>query len=635
MTFFEEQARAKRSSTRLVGYFIAAVVAIVIAVYLAVIFIFFAAGSEELQLWIPDVFIVVAVGVAALIGIGSAAKTASLKSGGARVAEMLGGQIIQRDTKDPDQRKILNVVDEMSIASGIPAPPVYLLPDESINAFAAGYTVDDAVVGVTRGCVQLLNRDELQGVIAHEFSHILNGDMRLNIRLIGLLHGILLLSTIGYILMRSMRFSGRRSGNNNGGLAILLFGVVLLALGYIGVFFGRLIKAAVSRQREFLADASAVQFTRNPLGIGGALKKIGGFTYGSKIDSPQAEETSHLFFSNALGASYMAAFATHPPLKDRIKKIDPHFDGKFITPEPPKAVETISSTSNAAKKQRGGGADRFILSADKITDLATGPQAKHLIFASALLAAIPEKIQDDIHNPFSARAGIFALLLDRDLTIREKQLNLIKESEDDQTLKTTQQIAKLLEELGQAHRLPMLDLLLPALKQLSDQQYLSFRETVRKLALADNQTSLFEYLLHHALKRHVEASRTQDTSKKSGGLYLANQVFQQEAMQLLAFVAFHGANEDSARNSAFTSGIQALGVSGVKSLDSFNVKELSLLDKSLKKLESISPERKEKVLEATLAVINADGTVTIDEMELLRLIGDALDVPLPPILPDS
>jgi len=521
----------------------------------------------------------------------------------------------------------------MSIASGIPAPPVYLLPDESINAFAAGYTVDDAVVGITKGCAQLLNRDELQGVVAHEFSHILNGDMRLNIRLIGLLHGILLLSTIGYILMRSMRFSGRRSGKNNGGAAILLFGLALLVLGYIGVFFGRLIKAAVSRQREFLADASAVQFTRNPLGIGGALKKIGGYSFGSKIDSPQAEETSHLFFSNALGASFMAAFATHPPLKDRIKKIDPHFDGKFIVPEPPKALEASESKPDAAKT-KGRGADRFILSADKITDLATGPQAKHLIFASALLAAIPEKIQDDIHNPFSARAGIFALLLNPEPQIREKQLSLIEQREDEQTLKTTKRVATLLKELGQEHRLPMLDLLLPALKQLSEKQYKAFRDSVRELALADNETSLFEYLLHHALKRHVEASIRPASDKKSGGLYIANQIFEQEAMQLLAFVAFHGADQDSARDSAFTRGLQALGVSGIKGLSSFDVADLSTLDKSLKQLESVSPERKEKLLQATLEVINADGTVTIGEMELLRLISDALDCPIPPVVPD-
>jgi Zn-dependent protease with chaperone function len=275
MDFFKEQDKSRTKTTQLIGLFILAVLAVVLAVYAIAVFIIFFHGARQpgfnpaefhwvqphLGFWVVSVTLLV-------IFIGSITKIIGLAKGGSSVAENLGGRLVNASTTDPDERKLINIVEEMSIASGIPAPQIYILDREKgINAFAAGYAPNDAIVAVTRNCLKLLNRDELQGVIAHEFSHILNGDMRLNIRLIGFLSGIMVLANIGYLILRS------RSGSKKSGAQIVLIGIGLLVIGFVGQLFGRIIQAAVSRQREYFADASSVQFTRNPGGISGALKR--------------------------------------------------------------------------------------------------------------------------------------------------------------------------------------------------------------------------------------------------------------------------------------------------------------------------------------------------------------------------
>ena len=281
MDFFAQQDKTRRKTKLLVFYFALAVAALIVAVYFASLIIFTGAqahyhryGEEPpFALWNPQLFLGVAAGVLAVILIGSGYKTMALAQGGSVVSEMMGGRLINPNTTDPDERRLRNVVEEMAIASGVPVPQVYVMDTEDgINAFAAGHKPGDATITVTRGCLKLLSRDELQGVIGHEFSHVLNGDMRLNLQLMGIIFGILCLAIIGRVLLQTARGGGRGRGQN----PLPLLGLLLLVIGYIGVFFGRLIQAAVSRQREFLADASSVQFTRNPEGITGALKKIGG-----------------------------------------------------------------------------------------------------------------------------------------------------------------------------------------------------------------------------------------------------------------------------------------------------------------------------------------------------------------------
>src|ERR1022692_718183 len=331
MDFFERQDQARRNTKLLVVYFVLGVAMLILAVYAATLAIFTGVASrhhhrydEQVQmvLWNPQLFLGAAVGTLAVIALGSGFKTLELAQGGSTVATMLGGRLVDPTTANPDERKLRNVVEEMALAAGGPVPQIYLLPDEhGINAFAAGHSTSDAVVAVTAGAVKLLSRDELQGVIGHEFSHILNGDMRLNLRLMGVIFGILCLAVIGRVLLYT------RSSNSKDKNPLPLLGLALLVIGWIGVFFGRLIQAAVSRQREFLADASSVQFTRNPAGLSGALQKIGGV--GSLIESPHAGEANHIFFSDGLGKPFFQMMDTHPPLAERIRAIDPSWDGKF------------------------------------------------------------------------------------------------------------------------------------------------------------------------------------------------------------------------------------------------------------------------------------------------------------------
>src|ERR1039457_750285 len=362
MDFFAAEQRARKRTARLLVLFGFAVAGTVFAGYAATVFALRVAGNNagagygypryrspgfvgdaaQGPFWQPRLFAAVSLCTLAVIGVASLYKWSEYSAGGSAVAEGVGGRRVDPHTTDPKEHQLLNVVEEMAIASGLPVPAVYVLDEEpAINSFAAGLTTSDAVVTVTRGTLQKLSRDELQGVVAHEFSHILNGDMRMNIRVSAIIFGILVIGLAGRATLWGLRAGrlGSSRGKGGGGavLVVLGIGLALLAIGYIGYFFGRLIQASVSRQREFLADASAVQFTRNPDGVTGALKKIGGYAIGSELDTHRAAEIGHFFFAQAFASDFGGLWATHPPLGSRISAIDPNFDGKFI--EPPEAVD--------------------------------------------------------------------------------------------------------------------------------------------------------------------------------------------------------------------------------------------------------------------------------------------------------
>src|SRR5262249_17608776 len=423
---------------------------------------------------------------------------------------------LRPETTDPDERKILNVVEEMAIASGTPVPPVYLLErEDGINAFAAGFTPGDAVIGVTRGCIRQLTRDELQGVIAHEFSHILNGDMRLDIRLIGVLYGILLISMTGWIIFRSTsdtyryQYADRRDDERRGVNLWPLLGLGLYILGYVGVFFGNLIKAAVSRQREFLADASAVQFTRNPDGIAGALKKIGPLEQGSRVAAPEAQEASHLFSGAAVG-HLLSPFATHPPLVERIRRIDPSFDGDFsrvrlgtagrIPPESP-APATLRP-----QVRPGRGVFRF--NPREVVNHVGTIEPRQLAYASAVLTSLPDPLKAFAYQPFGAQAVVLALLVDRDSdAMRAAQLERLGPYIEPALRDEVEEVLPLVQSLAPELRLPLVSMAVPALRRLSRDQFEAFAAGVRDLIRADNQVSLYEYALQRILSRHLLGRR--------------------------------------------------------------------------------------------------------------------------------
>ncbi len=638
MDFFQHQDHARKASRVLLVYFALAVIAIVLSVHFAVSFLLMwgSPGPEPFRWWELDRFVVLAGGALLVIAAGSLYKIWKLSDGGHTVARLLGGRPINPNTSDPAERRLLNVVEEMAIAAGLPVPTVYLLDkEEGINAFAAGYTPQDAVLGVTRGTISLLNREELQGVIAHEFSHIFNGDMSLNLRLMGVLHGILVIALIGYFILRSTLRAASR--NRKGGAAILalpVLGLTLIGIGYVGVFFGRVIKGAVSRQREFLADASAVQFTRNAYGVAGALKKIGGLAQGSLVMSPHAEQASHFFFSDGkLGkvrmaltrASHFDFLATHPPLADRIRRVDRSWNGVY-----PK-VEPVSLTDLEAKAAAGGkrAPEVFAALSAQLTALIGTLSQAHLDYSQKLLSGIPERVRSAVHDPSGARGVVLALLTSREPEVRQKQLEALPAS-DETLLRETRELAPCLESSPREIRLPLVDLALPTLRRLSPTQYQHFMKHVESFVRADRQIDLFEYTLSHILKRHLEPafSRTRPPIVE----FYALPALRKECAVLLSAVAYAGHKEPEGANRAFEQGAKELNGLSLAPVPREQAGLVGVRD-SLAKLEKLSPKLKKDVMRAFIAASALDNTITVGEGEVLRAIADSLGLPMPPFLP--
>jgi Zn-dependent protease with chaperone function len=645
--FFERQDKARRNTKFLVFYFLAAVVLLIVAVYLAVALIF--TFTEESFSWAqPGLFFGTAAGTLAVISIGSIGKTMSLSSGGRAVAELLDGRLVNPNSIDLHERKLLNIVEEMAIASGVPVPQVYVMDGEtSINAFAAGHSASDAAISVTRGCMTMLSRDELQGVIAHEFSHLLNGDMRLNLRLMGLIFGILCLTVIGRVLIRTR---GRKN-------PLPLLGLALIIIGWVGVLFGRLIQAAVSRQREFLADASAVQFTRNPGGLAGALKKIGGLSEGSKLESPRAEEASHLFFANGLRSSFFG-FATHPPLPERIRALDPTFDGNF----PTVLTEAIDSADLSPPPPPGAKPPPFpgvqppplpgaqppplpvlpiamaaftppVVAQHAIVADIGQPTAEHLRYAAELQQSLSPALRTAAHDPFGASALVCAFLLDREPAAREKQLEELGRATSEAMREETLRIWPEVQGLPPQARMPLVDIALPALRSLSPQQFEHFRAAVKMLVASDNKIDLFEYMLQKMVMRHLE---TRFFPKgRSVTQFYDLRPLAHDCGVLLSATAYAGHEDSAQARAAFASGAEMLSRVARTEIPWLppDQCELSHLDSALERFSQAVPQIKKNVLNASAQTVAADGVIRPREAELLRAFADALDCPVPPFLP--
>jgi Zn-dependent protease with chaperone function len=636
-TFFEHQDQARRSTTRLVVLFGLAVLAIIVSieVLLAVTMGYLSRDPDTGVVdWTavtdPQLIVVSVIGTLIIVGGGSLFKMAQLRGGGQVVAEQLGGRLLAAGSGDPVEQRLLNVVEEMAIASGTPTPPVYLLDQEDgINAFAAGFSPNDAVIGVTRGTATRLTRDELQGVIAHEFSHILNGDMRLNLRLMGLLHGILIIGMLGYYVLRISFYSGggrRSSKDGNSGVPIMAIGAGLAVIGFAGTFFGNLIKAAVSRQREYLADASAVQFTRHPDGIAGALKKIGGFGKGSSIQHPNAPEASHMFFGRAT-SGFSAMFATHPALEDRIKRIDPSWDGEF--PEnvaPTDATRDVVAASGASGfAGQAASAPAPAVSAAVASIGQPGPD--HLAYAAAILREMPDPLLASAREPYGARAVIYALLLDSRPAMREQQIALLAASADPEVFRETQRVWPLVEALDARARLPLLEIALPALRGLTAAQRQRFEGNVTVLMETDNEIDLFEWSVRMILHRDLDALRTHDVGSRVKYHTVAD--VRAESTLLLSALAQIGHDDVVSATQAYA---QAKGRLGLGERTPASALTLDALDRSVAKLDLAAPDVKRQVLEAAVACVTADRHVTAAEAEVLRAVSAAMSCPMPPLL---
>jgi len=634
--FFQRQDAARRRTGRLLALYALGLAALVAAAYAVVVVALWAGGDRKhhapLVWWHPQLLALTALGVGATVGLGSAWKAAELaKTGGRGVAELLGGREVPANTPDPALRRLLNVVEEMSLAAGCRLPSVYVLEDEDgINAFAAGFRSDEAAVAVSRGCLRYLTRDELQGVIAHEFSHILNGDMRLNLRLIGLLHGILLLSLVGEILFRlagsgsSDRRSNDKDKGDNSRLVMIALGVALMVLGWIGVVFGRLIQAAVSRQREYLADASAVQFTRYPDGIAGALKKIGGLAAGSALHTPQAGEAAHLFFADGVQRWLLDPYASHPPLDDRVRRIDPQFDGVWPEVVPVGAADAPARKSIRAK--RPGGLPGLPNLPIPVLPLASGPDGPvtqaDVELAALTAAAVPADLREAAGEPFRARALVLALLHDDRPDVRAVQAAAVAAGNDPLLAAETARLADRVRSLPPAAWLPLTDLCIAALRQMSAGQYAAFREQVETLIAADGTVSVFEYALRTVVLTTLDRRFGRPPPAATDPPTLAG--LRPRLAPLLSVLARESAPGKEA--AAFAAGVEAYRPGGPPlALLPEAEAGLEVFDRALREFMAAPPAVRRAVVAACLACVRRDGTVTVREAELLRAVAAALD----------
>lgn len=639
MNFFEHQDIARRNTRRLVILLTLAVLSLIaITTALFALAMFYVdmnsqgvnAGQTGEGFWSRLVDLVgwqalgtIALVVLVAVALGSLFKFIQLRGGGKAVAESLGGKLINGASTDANQRKLLNVVEEMAIASGTPVPPVYLLDEAGINAFAAGHSPQDAVIGITRGAIEQLDRDQLQGVIAHEFSHILHGDMRLNIRLVAILNGILVIGLLGHMLLRGSYYrSIGRSSRNNSQMAFMAVGLGLIVIGYTGTFFGNWIKAAVSRQREFLADASAVQFTRNPDGIAGALKRIASYPQGSKLQASDAAEFSHMYFGQAMSSAFSRLMATHPPLEERIKRIEPHWDAT----KEREAVQAQTETPEAAGAASGFQSEDLPAGSIIAASLAAIGQARpqHLERARELLNELGSRLREAAQEPSSARALVFGLLLASDSDIQKQQWEALQQRLDQRDLQALRPLIESAQQVKAHSRLPLLELALPALKQLSEPQYRQFKTLVDQLIAADGRISLMEWALTQILRHNLEPSEGVQSALKL-------RFCQSECQLLLSITAHAGARDQATAQSAFDAARAQLPLTELSLVARDQIK-LPQLERALERLRRLKPLEKPAVLKALAAAITCDRQITALEAELFRALADGLDCPIPPLL---
>ena len=616
MDFFESQERAKRNTSRLVAMFIVALLATMASVHVLVT-ILFAKGNfadvRMLGISLGSVLVVVVIGMAV--------KFAQMSHGGRAVAEAMGGVQVDPGSADPAERRILNVVEEMAIASGVRVPPVFLIDEPSINAFAAGNGEQDAVIGVTRGCIEQLSRDELQGVMAHEFSHIFHRDTRLNMQLVAWLGGIFAISLVGRIIMRSALSSGSSRGKNDGKMVAIALGAAVFLIGIVGYFFGRIIQSAVSRQREYLADASAVQYTRNPDGIAGALEKIA-HGAGSRISAPAAAEFSHFFFANGIAS----LFSTHPPLEDRIARIrGARMVAAGVGAEGPAAAARVtrSAVAGAAAVGVPPVVAPAIVPAAALRAARAGMgsvDTSTLRLAGELLVDAPAAVLDAARNPFSARAVVCMMLLSDVPTERSRQLRTI--AANDQKLAEATSSLAASASIAPRERMPVLEVCAASLTMLSPAQYAQFRTTLAQLIAADGQVDRVEWTVRVILRHAVEG-------RASAPVALGKATMLDLAL-VVSVLAWSGASDEAAVHRAWRAA-RAAEPALPESPDPAQRCTLDALDGSLRAFAGATPGFKRRLVDACVACAAADGQTTVEEAELLRAVCASIGAPMPPV----
>lgn len=624
MNFFKYQEQARRQTRWLVLAFLAATASVAWFSFVMIYFAFWLFAEVREPFWISllhsEMLFPVVGTISLLMLSGTLYKIYELKKGGGEaVAEMMGGKRIASNTQDRLERRLLNVTEEMAIASGVPVPPVYLLPEDGINAFAAGFSASDAVIGVTRGAIELLDRDQLQGVLGHEFSHILNQDILINMRMMGTLHGITLVGDAGVMLFRGMARSSSRS-SRQGGVhpAIVIVAISLIVVSGIGSLFAGLIKSAVSRQREFLADASSVQFTRYPQGLANALKLIGGYGSGTKVRHPRAASASYMFFGNVgRGALSYQWFATHPKLEDRIKRLDRHFNSKFYTLDVPARKQRVMHETALGLNAGSAGYVHDPDRADSAHEISWS--------ASDMIAAIPAQVYTLSHDPTSARAVIYALLTSRDKEHMRQQMNWLIQHAEKGVYQDYSHIMESIRGLDAGLRIAVLDICIATLKQLSKPQYQQFIKNTRELIRVDGCFNAFEFVLQQMLMRHLAPtfSGIQTPKVKYRDIH---QLIEPITL-VVALIAASGRSRntrDLQQRMFYRLGIEA------ESREMGRI-DFSALAKALRELDQSSDEIKEKLIGVCEECVLLDGVIDVAEYEMIRAVADGIGVPMPPL----
>lgn len=648
MNFFEHQEKARKQSRWIIAAFIGVMI-LMIAVIDAIVLLTMGtqgydvngqyqsvvSGLFTTQLWASNAKLLITSSliVGGVIGLASLGKVLSLRSGGGKVARDMGATIVTPDTKDPLRRRLYNVVEEIALASGIPVPEVYIMENEpGINAFAAGYSPSDAAIAVTQGTLEKLSRSELQGVVAHEFSHIFNGDMRINIKMMGVIFGIMVIAILGRKFLVGSSYRSRSSRNKNGG-GVLAIGLALMAVGYIGLFFARWMKSALSRQREYLADASAVQFTRDPDSIAGALKKIAAYSHSSYLKT-DGEEVSHMLFGSG---SQSLMFATHPPLVERITRLERGFKASDITNiakklkkqeqrEHVQAEQALQEQQQKSQRKIGGG----FFEVDQMVNNIGNPAIERIAAAAALAASLSDGLSNAAHSLEWAPEVLFYCLLDKDEVLREKQqLIVIKHMGDISENK----LGFLLKENGlvsSTQRLPLLDICFPTLKRRPIHEIEKIILAIDELAMVDNRIDPFEYLLSRLIEKYLHESHIPNRTRLHGSNKLKNCT--EELTIVVSALAAHGQNSQTSEGlqkaqRAFKSGMESAGIKH-KHL-SFSNDWHSKMDDALKTLDKLTPLAKQKVVVALARTALDDKKIITEEQEMLRVICALINVPLP------
>ena len=658
MNFFEAQDSARRSTTLLILLFVLAIgFLLALSNFLIFEFLYFAEyqtltlSLSQLDLvFDADLCIVLSAAILLFIILGSVYKLLQLSAGGSVIAQHLGGVIIPRSSSDPLHKKILNIVEEMAIASGTPVPQVYILNEPGINAFAAGWKTTNVVIGITQGALERLTRDELQGVIAHEFSHIFNGDMRLNIRLIAILHGILMIGMLGRMILRSLRYVRTSRNSKGGGQAILVvlgIGGALAVVGYSGTFFGNWIKSLISKQREYLADASAVQFTRSSEGIANALKKIGGAIPGSALLAASVDEYSHAYFAKGdTGALSLFSFSTHPPLKQRIFRIQPGWDGKYFfderKPHRKNQVEKQRAARQTTRDKRkkafatsiAAGAGMSVTSMEAMNALDNiGEVTKEQVDAAhAWHKQLPDAVLTNAENPYGAQALILALLLDENADIEKKQYDVLNKVIGELHTKNVKQVQQDVADLARSQTLLLIDLTLPTLREMTVEQYQRFKLCVQQLIKADKKVDLREWVIQRVVLQHMDEQY--GFRKKPVAKYFVLGSAKQASELMLSLLAYLEHKDSQQAQQAFDAAKSSVGAGALRLLSKDSI-SLDSLNDAMDELEFLKPPIKKRFLQACVSCIAHDGKVTMQAYELTRAIASCLDCPMPPVLVDK